>query len=461
MATRASDLWNSRGVMSRGDYAKWGLGLFFLKYNLDRLLGAWLFGQTWLPWSYLLGNRGQPGPANWSPNHLAFAFCLLLTSLLFIWAGVVMTLRRLRDVGWPRWLVVVFFLPFINLLFFAFLCACPGHQLPPPGGTLRLRLVATLGLERRLNAAVLGVVAGLLLALSLILFGTLFLKDYGWGLFVGTPFMIGFFSALFYGLAEPRTWGGCLGVAAVSVTLVGAALLLLAVEGFFCVLMAAPIALVLALFGATLGWIVQLERHGAALRGATLYCAAWVVAPLLMVTEAHVPSVPPLIEARSVAIINAPPEAVWRQVVTFRDLAPPRELIFRTGVAYPLRASLEGRGVGAVRHCVFTTGAFVEPITVWDENRQLAFDVQSQPHPMREWSPYAEIHPAHLEGFFRSRRGEFLLTRLPDGRTQLTGTTWYEQNLWPNGYWRLWSDCLIHAIHRRVLEHIKAEAERI
>ena len=133
--------------------------------------------------------------------------------------------------------------------------------------------------------------------------------------------------------------------------------------------------------------------------------------------------------------------------------------MFRSGIAYPVRASIQGRGVGAVRHCEFSTGPFVEPITAWEEPRRLAFDVTEQPHPMRELSPYRNIAPAHLNGFFRSQHGQFLLTALPDGRTRLDGTTWYAQNLWPNRYWRVWSDYLVHRIHTRVLEHIKAESE--
>jgi hypothetical protein len=26
--------------------------------------------------------------------------------------------------------------------------------------------------------------------------------------------------------------------------------------------------------------------------------------------------------------------------------------------------------------------------------------------------------------------------------------------MWPAGYWRLWSDMIIHRIHGRVLEHV-------
>ena len=78
---------------------------------------------------------------------------------------------------------------------------------------------------------------------------------------------------------------------------------------------------------------------------------------------------------------------------------------------------------------------------------------------MREWSPYGDLHPPHLVGTMRSRRGEFRLIELPGGRTRLEGSTWYELDMGPQGYWSVWSDFLVHRIHRRVLRHIQAEAE--
>jgi len=41
----------------------------------------------------------------------------------------------------------------------------------------------------------------------------------------------------------------------------------------------------------------------------------------------------------------------------------------------------------------------------------------------------------------------------------ITGTTWYQHNLWPAAYWRLWSDEIIHRIHMRVLRHILKSSE--
>jgi len=99
-----------------------------------------------------------------------------------------------------------------------------------------------------------------------------------------------------------------------------------------------------------------------------------------------------------------------------------------------VRAWLGGRGVGAVRHCEFSTGPFVEPITRWEPGKRLSFDVASQPPPMQEWSPFKNVHPPHLDASLRSRRGEFRLIPLPGGRTRLEGSTWYELSIEPRVY---------------------------
>jgi hypothetical protein len=158
-------------------------------------------------------------------------------------------------------------------------------------------------------------------------------------------------------------------------------------------------------------------------------------------------------------VVDAPPQVVWRHVVLFSALPPPRELVFPVGIAYPTGARIAGRGQGAVRRCRFSTGDFVEPITIWSPPHRLAFDVAAQPAPMRELSPWGAIRPPHLDGFLLSRRGEFRLVPLPGGRTLLRGTTWYENRMWPAGYWRLWSDALIRRIHFRVLRHVAELSE--
>src|SRR6267143_1271783 len=88
---------------------------------------------------------------------------------------------------------------------------------------------------------------------------------------------------------------------------------------------------------------------------------------------------PPGFMVRTAITVNAPPEKVWNEVVAFAEIPPPKEVLFRAGIAYPIRAEISGHGVGAVRHCIVSTGPFVEPIKVWDEQRLLKFGVRENP----------------------------------------------------------------------------------
>ena len=166
-------------------------------------------------------------------------------------------------------------------------------------------------------------------------------------------------------------------------------------------------------------------------------------------------------EVRSSIVINATPDRVWNNVIAFPPLDEPTAFVFRVGIAYPKRAEIRGTGVGAIRYCVFSTGAFVEPITRWEPGHRLSFDVDSSPPPLKEWSPFANVTPPHLDGYFKSRRGEFRLVALPNGQTRLEGSTWYELDVHPAPYFATIADYIVGRIHGRVLTHIKAIAEAI
>jgi hypothetical protein len=281
-------------------------------------------------------------------------------------------------------------------------------------------------------------------------------RTYGWTLFVSVPFMMGFYSAVLYSYHEPRSLTASFSVLCGSLLILGLVLVAVAIEGVICVLMAFPLAAIIGFAGTVLGHVVQKVHRG---RVRSTLLALLVALPFLMGAEAATEPEPPLQAVRTSVEIDAPPGTVWRHVVSFTEIPPPTEMIFRTGLSYPLRAEIQGQGVGAVRRCVFTTGPFVEPITTWDEPKLLAFGVTAQPAPMEEWTPYPYIHPPHVDGYFLSRRGQFLLEALPGGRTRLEGTTWYTHRLFPTLYWGLWSDAVIHRIHGRVLRHVKRLAE--
>jgi len=236
----------------------------------------------------------------------------------------------------------------------------------------------------------------------------------------------------------------------------GCGLLLFAFEGIICLVMAAPLIIPLGAFGGFLGWglakTIMLESKW------MVGSIALLIVPFTGIIENQTKTSRQFVVESSV-IIDADPDQVWQTVIAFPEIESPPPWYFQLGIASPLRARIEGEGVGAIRHCEFTTGSFVEPITVWDPPHHLAFDVTDQPDPLIELTPYRNVRPPHLQHSFRSVQGEFELRSLPDGRTQLVGRTWYELDMGPVIYWRPWTDEIIHRIHMRVLNHIKQHVE--
>ncbi|HXC99171.1 MAG TPA: DUF805 domain-containing protein [Verrucomicrobiae bacterium] len=462
MKPKISDLWRWDGTLGRGTYLFWGLVLVVLKFNLDRFIGGYFFGK---PWS--LFDSGFLRLYLWQSDitieDRSYYLTLLAASLPFIWAGTILTLRRLRSLGWSPWWVLLFFVPAIKLIFFALLCLLPARNWPENAGEKpgrRMTMLGSLIPRSKIGSALVAMVISVALALLAALLGTSILGDYGWSLFVGLPFGMGLLAALIYSYHQPRSLGACLIAANSAVLLAGLGFLMFAMEGAICLLMAAPLAFAIASLGGMVGYALQDSLRSRA-ESPRLFCAGILLMPMFMVLEHTLPPTAPLFKVTSSVIVNAPPEKVWRNVVSFSELPPPHELIFKLGVAYPIYAEIYGQGVGAVRHCNFSTGPFVEPIEVWDEPRLLKFSVTENPEPLQEWTPYHNIHPRHLDGYLASEAGQFRLVPLDGGRkTLLEGTTWYRHHMWPSDYWALWSDEIIHTIHLRVLHHVKQLSEK-
>ena len=280
---------------------------------------------------------------------------------------------------------------------------------------------------------------------------------YGVTLFVGLPVLVSFLSAFFYGFRREVSFGSAYLVGILSITSVGLMILGFAMDGLICLLMALPLAFALALIGTYLGRLAGRAANGRA--SSILPLILVFLFPCLVAFEnTHHPAVPLRAITTSVEI-DAPLHEVWKAVIAFPRIDSPPDGIFRMGIAYPIEATIHGSGVGAIRHCTFSTGSFVEPITSWDENRLLAFDVTSSPPPMEELSIYQHIDAPHLHGYMASQKGQFRLEQRGN-KVLLEGTTWYRHEMWPQWYWMPITDQIIHKIHQRVLNHIKASVEQ-
>jgi len=461
MALTIGNIWRWDGKVTRGTYALFGIGGVAIKHNVDRVL-VHAFGFRWGIWSYLdpLARAAQSAPLS-SPEK-KFLAILVLTALPFIWLGVTMTVKRLRDAGQPLWLTLLFFAPVVNLLFFALLCVMPTHRIEAASGAAagqRKQLVSPYWPGTPAGGAALAAALAGLLGI-LVTWGAIrYAGVYGLTLFISLPFVMGYLAVLLYSRTQRTSSQDVVNVVTLSLLIAGVGITAIAVEGIVCLLMAAPLAWLVAMFGGMLAQVIH-GRVNSPQATPSMLAVTLLSLPILLGVEHASPPPVPRFQVHTTIEIAAPPDVVWKRLIEFPPLAAPKEWPFRLGIAYPIEATLKGEGLTADRECRFSTGSFKEPILVWEPGKHFAFAVSDEPLLMKETSPFENIHVRHLEDHdFQPERADFLLVRLPNGNTRLEGTTTYQNKMWPGMYWRLWTDAIIHSIHYRVFNHVKTLAE--
>jgi hypothetical protein len=266
-----------------------------------------------------------------------------------------------------------------------------------------------------------------------------------------------------------RTFLQMLGASVLAQFCLFAGMIIFKIEGVFCVLMAAPLWLTFA----TVGTVIAYPIHRALWRNyATpnprafpiIGLIALFMVPMWMGAEHISGEQSPLFVVTSQIDIDAPTQVVWQNLVSFPNLPEPGwsngGWLFKAGIARPIRAEIQGNGIGATRTCVFSTGRAPETITTWEPGHLLELNVLSTPPSMEETSIYPNLHPAHLEGYMTSAKARFEIVELPNHHTRLIGTSWYQNKMFPVVYWQLWSDAAIKAVQTHVLAHVKVLSEQ-
>lgn len=303
---------------------------------------------------------------------------------------------------------------------------------------------------RRRRTEILTVLASAAVGGTLFYFAVYVQRTYGCALFLGAPFAMGLVGGAL--LSRRPTVGPAVVSAFSAAMTIALALLLMGNEGFICILLALPLAMLPLLAGTVLAYVI-FRRCGPAARGMAAILAL-SVAGVMFAEPAALGGAPVLAVADSV-VIDAPPGRVWSAIVGL-DAVPSNDWVYRAGLACPQRTRIVTPAAGGQRVCTMSTGKLVEQIEVWEPNRRMRWHSLSVPPPMRELNPFHEgVDAPHLHGYYTSPRGEFVLEPLGAHRTRLTRRTWYSQRLYPSAYWRLWAELGISRIHRTVLEHVR------
>ena len=231
MRVKFQDLWTLEGTLNRSTYALIGVIGFAIKHNLDRVVASAVFARPWALFNYWIPLNKAIRISALSPGDARFLLTMVVISLPFIWVGIVCTLKRLRDAGLsPGW-VIMFFLPFVNLLFFVACCLIPSRIQQQAAAAIPDKSasggIGTWIPKSKIGSASLAALSTGIVGYAIGYFSMDVLTQYGWGLFVALPFCMGFVAVLLYGFHKPRSLGSSITVSCVTVAVLAALLLAL------------------------------------------------------------------------------------------------------------------------------------------------------------------------------------------------------------------------------------------
>jgi len=438
-------------------YCQWSLAWLLSQY-LAAFLVLKMFGGTLsleqklvhvfiVPLRYL----GQMGGAVLFTPTPWLATAAFLLQVVTAWALAALAIRRARDAAINEWWAAAAILPPLQPLLVLILSLLPSRAGPSSPSRVTSDARARITVE-----AFQGACAGVGLTILAVATSTLVFGVYGSGLFVVSPLIIGAVTAYIGNrrsdIGGRATWA----LVKSAAVLAGLALLALALEGLICILVIAPLWLLISAIGGLIGRAIARATH----RPPRSTSAALVVIPLVYALEAIFPASVSFENQVSIDI-KAPPAAVWRSITAMGHIEEPPGLLFRLGLAHPLSGRLVGEGVGAERHGEFSTGIAVERITEWIPNHRLGFVVLNDVPTVRELSPYHHVHAPHVVGYFATTLASFELEDRGAHMTRLTLRSTHVLRLEPTLYWLPLVNWVVEENKARVLRHIRVLAERL
>lgn len=160
-------------------------------------------------------------------------------------------------------------------------------------------------------------------------------------------------------------------------------------------------------------------------------------------------------------IIDASEKEIWDNIVRVSPIKPEEyeDGFFNfAGIPRPLKAELSHDTMGARRTGYFEGGlTFIERVTEWQRHQKVTFDINVVPASIRK-----TVFDQHvLKGnHFRFIGATYELTKMSDGKVELTLCSSYQLNTQINLYSSYWGNSLLIDFQERLLNVIKKRCER-
>jgi hypothetical protein len=231
-------------------------------------------------------------------------------------------------------------------------------------------------------------------------------------------------------------------------------------EGYICVVMFAPIGLIVGLIGGLIAGFFLRRRHK---RAAGFIPMACVMALPLLITpwEQSVLQSRQLRNVENVIEIHASSGVVWQNIERVAPIAESElrdSWSHRIGFPNPIEATLSREGIGGVRHATFERGIlFIETIDTWEPQQRLGFSIRAQADAIPRTT--LDEHVTIGGQYFDVLHGEYRIEPLANGAVLLHLSSQHRLTTDFNWYAHLWTDAVMSDLQQRILLVVKKRAE--
>ncbi|MBS1538962.1 MAG: hypothetical protein JST20_14585 [Bacteroidetes bacterium] len=233
--------------------------------------------------------------------------------------------------------------------------------------------------------------------------------------------------------------------------------LVLAVEGWPCLLMILPIFLIAASIGGLIGGYFKLKKSDNKLYISILTLLPLFVSPIEQYIGAN--STP--YKAYTYIDIKAPADKIWSNVTRVREISEEQDKGWLTNLLNfprPVKAELNFEGVGAYREAIFTNGlVFHETVTEYIDKKKMSFSIKAHPHEI----PLTTMDEHLVVGgkYFDVLNGTYELEKLNETTYRLHLSSNFTLTTTFNFYASWWANSIMKDIQNNILQIEKQRAE--
>ena len=172
-------------------------------------------------------------------------------------------------------------------------------------------------------------------------------------------------------------------------------LIVMGMEGIFCALMAAPLAMAAMIVAGLLVHVAKIIFKKDEFNSGKHLTILLLLSPLLVagVDKAEEPrrASPARVTISDSIRIAAKADRVWEALGRFDSMDGAKPFLLRTGaLPVPHRCTLDGEGEGSVRTCYFDKGTITQEVTAWQKPSRMEFKITGDTLPGNQWLTFSK-----------------------------------------------------------------------